>query len=120
MNEESPLTKRIRWVLTHAREAYEREEEFKRKWDALPKGAELHIQFTNSSRFRLAIARVGKTPAGHGIKMLHQELNTVIKHWPEPDTIEIVEERKLIPTDETGRYWLVTTMAIAKQLELFS
>lgn len=74
------------------------------------------------NRLRFALARVGQTPAGKNLELLQNELNTLIAHWPEPETRE-TGTRKLIPTDETGRYWLVTTLSIAQaeclhQLEL--
>lgn len=116
--EESPLARRIKFVLTHAREAYTRQERYTRKWDTLPKGGEIHIQFVSPHSIRLAIARIGPTPEeGPRLDALHTELNTLITYWPETDTHE-TGDRKLTPTDETGRYWLVTTLTIAHQPEL--
>lgn len=107
----SPLTRRITYVLTHAREAFTRQEKNLRKWDTLPNGGEIHIQFITPHTLRLALARLGPTPAGHALKMLNTELETLIKHWPEPDILETsATTRKLIPTDATGRYWLITTL----------
>lgn len=114
---ESALTRRIRWVLTRAREAFDRREKWTRKWDSLPNGGEVHIQFVEFHTLRLAIARVGQTPEGPSLTALHTELDTLIKYWPETETQE-TGERKLTPTDETGRYWLVTTLTIAHQPEL--
>lgn len=118
--EPSPLTRRITYVLTHAREAFTRNEKYTRKWDALPNGGEIHIQFITPHTLRLAIARLGPTPEdGPRLEALHTELNTLIAYWPEPDTLETSSTtRKLIPTDETGRYWLVTTLTIPHQPEL--
>lgn len=116
---ESNLTRRIRWVLTHAREAFTRREKWTRKWDALPNGGEIHIQFVDAYTLRLALARVGRTPEGPRLAALHVELDTLVNHWPEAETYE-TGQRKLTSTDETGRYWLVTTLSIAHQPELFS
>lgn len=115
---ESALTNRIKYVLTHAREAWTRKEANKRKWDALPNGGEIHIQFVSDHELRLAIARIGLTPEGPRLTALYSELDTLIAYWPETDTRE-TGERKLTPRDETGRYWLVTTLTIATQLQLF-
>ena len=114
---ESPLTKKIRWVLTHAREAYSRKEQYTRKWDALEHGGEIHIQFIATNSLRLAIARIGKTPEDKALDALHTELDTLIKYWPEGETNE-TGDRKLTPTDESGRYWLVTTLTIVHQPNL--
>lgn len=116
----SPLTNRIKYVLTHAREAYIRREQHTRKWDRLPNEAEIHIQFITPHTLRLALARIGQTPEGPALTALHTELDTLIAYWPEPDTLETEGPagRKLTPTDDTRRYWLVTTLTIAHQPNL--
>lgn len=114
MKEESPLTKRINWVLTHARSAYKRDDLHKRKWNLLPNGGEIHIQCISENTIRVAIARVGTLPEQKGLNAFHAELNTILKYWPEPDIVE-TNARKLLPPDETGRYWLIATITTRPQ-----
>ncbi len=114
--QESPLTKKIRYVLTHAREAFTRDEQFKRKFDTLPNGLEIHIQFTAKNELKLALARVGQLPQDEPSReKFARELTTVLNHWPEPDTLQIDTPTY---TEKSDRYWIITTLRIATQLTL--
>lgn len=113
----SPLTVLLQGVVARARVAFLGHDAKRRKWVELPHKAEVHVQFVDVHTIRLAIARVGQTPDGVQLAALHGELDTVIKYWPEGNTQE-QGERRLHPTDESGRYWLVTTLVIAHQPEL--
>lgn len=112
---ETPLTKRLRYTLNQARDAFNNGEEFTRKWDLLPHGLEVHIQFETPHVLKLAIARTGPAPAD--ITPFEKELQTVIAHWPEIDTRPTGETQLIESFSE--RYWLITYMHIAKQLEMF-